>query len=115
VQVLRVAEPGVVLGETYRETARSGGERSDVRGTIADAAPIVRVDVELVRGLVDTPMGSYYVPLSQPLANLVVAALEPDTQNSYFANGVQDALQNQARVVGEPTMRLEPLVGPRGF
>ena len=109
VQVLRVAEPGAVLGETYRETTRSSAERSDVRGSIADAAPIVQVDVELVRGLLDTPMGSYYVPLSQPLGNLVVAAMEPDTQNSFFANRVQDALQNQARVVGEPTMRLEPL------
>lgn len=110
VQVMRVAEPGAVLGETYRETARSSGERADVRGSIADAAStIVRVDVELQRGLLDTPMGSYYVPLSQPLAHLVVAAMEPDTQNSFFANRVQDALQNQARVVGEPTMRLEPL------
>lgn len=109
VQVMRVTEPGAVLGEAYRETARSSGERSDVRGRIADAAPIVRVEVALSRGVLDTPMGSYYVPLSQPLANLVVAALEPDTQNSFYANGIVDALQNQGRVVGEPTMRLEPL------
>ncbi|WP_326533962.1 M14 family metallopeptidase [Pseudorhodoferax sp.] len=109
VQVMRIAEPGAVLGESYRETARASGERSDVRGSIADAAPIVQVEVALSRGVLDTPMGSYYVPLSQPLANLVVAALEPDTQNSFFANRVVDALQNQARVVGEPTMRLEPL------
>jgi hypothetical protein len=109
VQVMRVAEPGAVLGESYRETARASGERSDVRGSIADAAPIVQVEVALARGVLDTPMGSYYVPLSQPLANLVAAALEPDTQNSFFANRVVDALQSQARVVGEPTMRLEPV------
>ncbi|HVR50962.1 MAG TPA: M14 family metallopeptidase [Pseudorhodoferax sp.] len=109
VQVMRVAEPGAVLGENYRETARSTGERSDVRGSIADAAQVVQVQVALSRGVLDTPMGSYYVPLSQPLANLIVAALEPDTQNSFFANQLVDALQNQARVVGEPTMRLEPL------
>lgn len=115
VQVMRVAEPGAVLGETYRETTRSSGERSDVRGSIADAAPIVQVDVELQRGLLDTPMGSYYVPLSQPLAHLVVAAMEPDTQNSFFANRVQDALQNQARVVGDPTMRLEPLASVSAY
>lgn len=115
VQVMRVAEPGAVLGESYRETARSSGERSDVRGSIADAAPIVRVQVALLRGVVDAPMGSYYVPLSQPLANLVVAALEPDTQNSFFANRLVDALQNQARVVGEPTMRLELLPPAASF
>lgn len=109
VQVMRVAEPGAVLGESYRETARTSAERSDVRGTIADAASIVQVEVALARGVLDTPMGSYYVPLAQPLGNLVTAALEPDTQNSFFANRVVDALQNQARVVGEPTMRLEPL------
>ncbi len=116
VQVLRVAEPGAVLGEAYRETSRSAGARADVRGSIADAAsPIVRVEVDVVRGVLDTPMGSYYVPLGQPLANLVVAALEPDTQNSFFANRVQDVLQNQARVVGEPTMRLEPVPAPAGL
>ncbi|MFT3720865.1 M14 family metallopeptidase [Pseudorhodoferax sp.] len=109
VQVMRVAEPGAVLGESYRETARASGARSDVRGSIADAAPVVRVEVALMRGVLDTPMGSYYVPLSQPLANLIVAALEPDTQNSFFANGLVEGLQSQGRVVGDPTMRLEPL------
>lgn len=109
VQVMRVTEPGALLGESYRETARASGERSDVRGRIADAAPIVQVEVDLVRGVLDAPMGSYYVPLAQPLAHLVVAAMEPDTQNSFFANRIQDALQQQARVVTEPTMRMEPL------
>ena len=107
VQVMRVAEPGSLLSEIYRETARTSGERQDVRGSIADAAQIVRVEVDLVRGVLDAPLGSYYVPLGQPLANLVLAAMEPDTQNSFFANRIQEALQNQARVVTEPTVRLE--------
>jgi hypothetical protein len=108
VQVMRVAEPGSLLGEIYRETSRGDGVRADVRGTISDGEqPTVKVEVELVRGVLDTPQGSYYVPLGQPLANLIMAAMEPDTQNSFFANRVQDALQNQARVVGEPTVRLE--------
>jgi hypothetical protein len=115
VQVMRVAEPGAVLGEAYRETARSSGMRSDVRGSIADTDAIVRVQVDLMRGVLDTPMGSYYVPLGQPLANLIVGAMEPDTQNSFFANRVQDVLQNQARVMGEPTMRLEPMPAPVGL
>ena len=90
VQVLRVAETGGMLGDRYLETARSTGERQDVRGAIADANAItqvqVQVQVSLSRGLVDVPRGSYYVPLGQPLGNLIVAALEPDTQSSYFAN-----------------------------
>ena len=30
--------------------------------------------------------GDFYVPLDQPLANVIAAALEPDTQSSYAAN-----------------------------
>ena len=35
---------------------------------------------------VSLPAGTYYVSLAQPLANLVAAALEPDSQNSLVAN-----------------------------
>jgi hypothetical protein len=109
VQVLRVAEPASMLGDLYRETARSAGVRQDVRGSIADAGQIVRADVALVRGVIDAPSGSYYVPLNQPLANLVIAALEPDTQSSYFANRLLDGLSSTARVMSEPTLRTEEL------
>ena len=30
--------------------------------------------------------GDFYVPLDQPLANVIAAALEPETQSSYAAN-----------------------------
>lgn len=109
VQVLRVAEPSSMLGDIYRETARAGGARQDVRGAIADAGQIVNVEVALVRGVVDAPAGSYYVPLNQPLANLVIAALEPDTQSSYFANQLIDNLASIARVMSEPALRTEEL------
>lgn len=109
VQVLRVAEPSSMLGDIYRETARSGGARQDVRGTIADAGQIVKVEVALVRGVIDAPTGSFYVPLNQPLANLVIAALEPDTQSSYFANQLIDSVASTARVMSEPAVRTEEL------
>lgn len=109
VQVLRVVEPGSMLGDTYRETARSAGVRQDVRGTIADAGQIVKAEVALARGVIDVPAGSYYVPLNQPLANLVIAALEPDTQSSYFANRLLDSLASTARVMSEPTLKTEEL------
>ncbi|WP_202619846.1 hypothetical protein, partial [Escherichia coli] len=85
-QVLRIAESGSVLADTYRETARESGDRQDVIGTIVGGTGIVRVQVAPVRSAIDVPAGSFYVPLNQPRANLAVAALEPDTQNSYFAN-----------------------------
>jgi hypothetical protein len=56
--------------------------------------------------LLDVEPGSWYVPLDQPLANLVVAALEPDTQNSYLANHIVSDLAAQARVMARPEFRL---------
>ena len=109
VQVLRIAEPGSLLGDLYKETARSSGTRQDVRGGISDAAPIIKTEVALTRSLVDISAGSFYVPLGQPLGNLVLAALEPDTQNSYFANHLLGTLDDTVRVMTEPTVRMERL------
>ena len=101
IQVLKVLEPSALLGDIYRETSRSGG--------IADATPVVKTEVALARGVIDAPVGSYYVPLSQPLANLAIAALEPDTQSSYFANHLLDSLASAARVMTEPSLKTEEL------
>ncbi|MBC7681625.1 MAG: succinylglutamate desuccinylase/aspartoacylase family protein [Ferruginibacter sp.] len=109
VQVMRVVDAGTVLGELYRATGHSTSVRQDVRGGIADAQPIVQTEVELVRGLVDTPQGSFYVPMGQPLANLVLAALEPDTQNSYYANHILANLGDTARIMAEPSAAVEKL------
>ena len=57
----------------------------------------------------DVPRGSYYVPLNQPLGNLVVAALEPDTQSSYFANHLVPDVQSIVRVMAPPSIKLEDL------
>ena len=62
-----------------------------------------------MRGVIDAPVGSYYVPLNQPLANLVIAALEPDTQSSYFANQLLSDLASAARVMSEPSLKTEEL------
>lgn len=106
-QVMRVAEPGSLLSDSYQETGREEGVRQDVRGTIAGQQDITRVRVTTVRTAIDVPEGSYYVPLNQPLANLAVAALEPDTQNSYFANHLIPALGDTARVMATPSLVFE--------
>ena len=69
----------------------------------------MRVKVDTVPSLIDVKAGGYYVPLDQPLANLVLAALEPDTQNSYFANRLIDGVDGEARVMGRPTMKMTPV------
>ena len=106
VQVVQLAETASVQGETYRELSRASVARQDVRGTIADAAPAVAVQVELVSALIDMPAGSYYVPLTQPLANLVIAAMEPDTQNSFVANRIVASVEQLARVRVLPEAKL---------
>ena len=109
VQVQRVGESSSILADVYRETSRSTGVRDDVRGSVAGGGEIIKAKVDLVRGVIDAPMGSYYISLAQPLANLALAALEPDTQNSYFANHILDGLQSSARVMQEPSLKLEAL------
>jgi len=42
------------------------------------------------------------VALDQPLANLAVAALEPDTPSSYFANRLLPSLDAALRVRSPP-------------
>jgi hypothetical protein len=106
VQVQRIEAAGELRGESYTETAREFGARSDVRGSIADGGGVLRVKVATAEALIDVVAGSYYVGLDQPLANLVIAALEPDTQNSFVTNRIVDSVTAQARVLRRPELRM---------
>ena len=110
VQVLRVAEPGSLLGDSYRQVSAVEAERQDGNGPIAGGRKVIKAQISLMRSVVDVPRGSYYVPLNQPLANLVLAALEPDTQGSYFANQILQGLQSTVRVMAPPSVKLEELL-----
>ncbi|MEE9872581.1 MAG: M14 family zinc carboxypeptidase [Delftia lacustris] len=83
-QVLKVAEPGQLLADSYNE-ARSATPAS---GAYA-----------LTRGAVEAPVGSYYLSMNQPMANIAAAALEPDTPYSYLARGLVPTLSDMARVM----------------
>ena len=109
VVVHKLDDAGALRGETYRETAREMGVRSDVRGSIADAGGVLNVKVDTLPALIDVPAGSYYVGLDQPLANLVAAALEPDTQNSYVTSRVLTGVDGEARVLLRPELRMTPV------
>lgn len=101
-QVLRVAEPGNMLADTYQEVERSSSAKNDVLGP--SSRSVERVKVQLQRIAIDVPEGSYYVPLNQPLANLAIAALEPDTQSSFFANHIITGLSDVARSMNNPSL-----------
>ena len=109
VQLQRVLEAGAMLADSYRETSRTGAQRRDVRGVIIDADKIIKVEVTLARSVIDVPRGSYYVPLNQPFGNLAFAALEPDTQSSFFANQILNDLQSAVRVMAPHSVKLEDL------
>ena len=59
-----------------------------------------------MRGVIDAPADSYYVPLDQALGNSVFVALEPDTPNSYFPQALIDELSSVARVMAQPAANL---------
>jgi hypothetical protein len=74
---------------------------------VAGGGQIIRAQVTPVRSAIDVPAGSYFVSLNQPLSNLAVAALEPDTQSSYFANRLIANLADTARVMAPPSLVFE--------
>jgi len=47
------------------------------------------------------------VPLNQSLANVAIAALEPDTQSSFFANHIIAGLNDVARSMNNPSLVYE--------
>ncbi|MBS0315696.1 MAG: peptidase M14 [Proteobacteria bacterium] len=100
--VMQVTEPGTVLGESYRPSAPAQAAPG-AAGT--GAAPVIAVN--LVRGAVDAAVGSYYVPVNQPLGSVAVAALEPDSPSSYFANHLLGDLRSTTRVMTVPTLALQ--------
>ena len=87
--VMRLREDGVANGERYRITRADEAKKDDVRRNDDEAvAEVIRIDVEVEAARIAAKAGDFYVALDQPLANVVAAALEPDTQSSYAANRV---------------------------
>ena len=89
--------------ESWLETARALTARPDVLGTVADAdRSMLRLVVDLQAAPLQVLAGSWYLPLDQPLANLAVAALEPDSQSSFVANRLIARLADVRRVMARP-------------
>ena len=86
-QVLRIAEPGSVLAD-------ASSEEHNPPSAAARAA-------------IDTPAGSYYLPLNQPWAALAVAALEPEAPGGFQASGLLGGAARSARVMAAPTLVFE--------
>jgi len=97
IDVQQIDEAGEVRGETYREIA------FDATVASADGLPRLRVQTQPV--LLDVVAGGYFVSLEQPLANLAIAALEPESPYGFAARRVIGDVRAEARVLGRPDMR----------
>jgi hypothetical protein len=106
VQVQQLDEPGELRGEVYRETGRDPDPASDGPANIADRGAALRLTLAVAPALIDVLAGSYYVGLDQPLANLVIAALEPDARTSFAAHRIIESVGAEARVMQRPRLRM---------
>ncbi len=109
VTVQQLTQNSVVRGEVFTETLRQPGHAAEGAVDNGDANATMHVEVETVPALIDAPTGSYYISLDQPFANLVLAALEPDTRNSYVAHRIIGAVSAVSRVLARPDWRMSTL------
>jgi hypothetical protein len=90
VRVQEVIAPAVWHVERYDVQAIEDAQRQDARGAIDEGAAIRLLTVRTAPAREQVAAGDWYVSLAQPLASLVAAALEPDSQNSFAANRLLD-------------------------
>ena len=111
IDVMQLDEAAEVRGETYREIARQpvGAGSASAGGGAGNAGAATRVIVQTVPALLDLGAGGYYVSLEQPLANLALAALEPESPAGFAANRVIGAVAGEARILQRPTGRMTPV------
>lgn len=102
VRVIRLAEPALLEAESWVEITSVEATRPDVLGRVSERQTARLVQVSIAPRRLPVGAGGWYVPLDQPLANLVLVALEPDSPNSYFANRLLPSLDSAARVLVAP-------------
>ena len=87
VSVLRLNEDADRDVERYRIVAASEAKKDDVRRNDEEGSiDVVKLETVVANAKVSFHRGDFYVPLDQPLANVVIAALEPEPQSSYASN-----------------------------
>lgn len=102
VRLQRLDEPMQLEAEAWVEITSVEATRPDVLGRVSERQVARLVQVSLAPRRLTAEAGSWYVPLDQPLANLVLVAMEPDSPNSYFANRLVPTLDTAARVLVAP-------------
>ncbi|QBH95327.1 peptidase M14 [Limnobaculum zhutongyuii] len=89
IEVYQIVQPQKVKVQQYTLADRNESTKKDVTGSIGQKGnQMIQVTTRIDDRELDLSAGYYYIPLNQPLANLAIAALEPETQSSFVANGI---------------------------
>ena len=98
---LRSAFPAAYMLDYIRDLIGSGSVLADASSEEHNTPSAA------ARAAIDTPAGSYYLPLNQPWAALAVAALEPEAPGGFQASGLLGGAARSARVMAAPTLVFE--------
>ena len=109
VEVSQLDELAEMRGETYRESGRETIGGASPQAAALHAGATTRLRVQTMPALLDVAAGGFYVSLEQPLANLIVAVLEPEAPSSYAANGVIASVAGEARILLRTDVRMSPV------
>jgi hypothetical protein len=96
-----------MLGVNVQRVAELSSLEAETFSTADATTPATPSNMQVHRGRMEAPPGSYYVSMNQPLAFLAAAALEPDTTYSFYSSGVLSQLTDSARVVVPPQIVFE--------
>jgi murein tripeptide amidase MpaA len=89
VEVYVVNQPQKIKAQLYSLAQRNNANKKDVSGSVSKAGnKIVQVTTQVEETDLALTAGYYYIPMQQPLANLIIAALEPESQSSFASNGL---------------------------
>ncbi len=100
-QVQRLGEDTELALEDWHDLLPWQQPPEAARGPAGEAPPRL-VQVRLAAERRRVAAGGWWLSLAQPRAHLAVAALEPDTPASFYANHLLPALGSAARVVEMP-------------
>jgi hypothetical protein len=81
-----VTKAAMVEAVRYRVEVIATGAKEDGRGDDTGAGAIVKGTYAMIKEIVAVAPGDIYVPLDQPLAGLVAALLEPESDAGLVAN-----------------------------
>ena len=103
INVLRIGADATAEAQRYVVTGAQEAKKDDVRRKDDDnVLDVVRLTTTVEPHRLRVRAGDFYVPLDQPLANLAVAALEPEPQASLASNrvlGLQQGSGGEAAVL----------------